>query len=386
MARPVNMLYLGAIESNDIRQRPQQIARLLAKFYRLTYLEPVGLRSLQLKDYERLRLRLKSVLRHRRVHPALEFDTASLFYIPFAGSRMFRSINERILLAQARRRFAFLGSGDFFLWIGSPNLLARTLLKKSWPYVSIYDCMDDLAAIHEGPDSRRIVEDEDEVARSVDIVFASSLKLYEKMVQRNSRTFLVQNGVDLNCFNLKNAPDRGTPTELPSGKPLVGYYGTIGHWVDLELVDYVAASRPEWNVILIGPLKTLNSRLPQRKNIFWIGPKPYDRIVSYAKRFSVAMIPFLINELTKSVNPVKLYEYLALGKAVVSTNLPEVQEFSALIRVAKSRDEFLRCLDEEVRQEPDPAIMRQRFEAVNKHSWDRRIEEIRSIIESFERD
>ncbi len=381
MAHPANMLYLGAGESNDILQRPQQLARHLARFYRLTYVEPVGLRSIRLRDIWRVGLRLKSTLDRHKTVPARGFETASFLYLPLETPEMLPSLNARMLSWQARRRFPFLSSGEYVLWIGSPNHLARALLRGNRPFLSIYDCMDDLGAIHQGDYAEKIVQAEQEVTKSVDIIFASSERLHARMAQRNPNTYLIPNAADLACFNLTNEPAGHPPPPFPTDRPVVGYYGTLGHWVDFELIDRLAECQPDWSIVLIGPMKVPKHMVPQRKNIFLVGPQPHSRLVPYARKFSAAILPFLVNELTASVDPVKLYEYLALGKSVVSTDLPEIGKFRGLVRVAKDHNDFLACLREEVARPADLALARRRFEFVQEHSWERRIEEIMKVLE-----
>ena len=382
MVDPVNMLYLGAGESTDIVQRPQQLARRLAQFYRLVYVEPVGLRSIRLSDFWRLGLRLKSVFHRKNAARAMGFETVSFLYLPLSAPKMLSNVNERMLLFQARRRFPFLKSRDYVLWIGSPNHLARALLRENRPLVSVYDCMDDLGAIHKDDGANRIVEAEQEVVDSVDIVFASSERLHERMARRNPNTHLIQNAVDLAWFNQTSESDSFPTPLFPSDRPVVGYYGTLGHWVDFELIDYVARLQSDWSIVLIGPAKVPKGAIPQRKNVFWIGPQPHERLAQYARKFNAAMLPFLVNDLTASVDPVKLYEYLALGKSVVSTDLPEVRKFRSLVRIAKDHDDFLTCLKEEVARPYGPTMARRRFEFVQEHSWDRRVEEIMRVLDS----
>ena len=383
MVSKPSLLYLGASESNDITQRPQHFAQLLAKHYPLVYIQPIGLRNLRLTDYRRVLMRLGSLLHRGNKPRTLQFETANIFYVPFPSSPKIVSFNERLLWAQVKTRFGLNTLKGYILWIGSPNMLARVLLKRARPCLSIYDCMDDLGAMHCGKEAGRIVREEKEVIRSVDIVLASSKNLYEMAFEQNANTFLVPNGVDLAKFNTAFKVHESIPGEIPEGRPIIGYYGTLDRWVNFDLLDYVAKSRPDWNIILIGPWKLSSQRLLQRPNVRWLGPKSYETLPSYARTFTVATIPFHVDQLTQAVNPVKLYEYLAMGKPVVSTPLIEVEKFSPLVRIARSNEEFLACLQEEIERCPDRELVRQRRAAVQSYSWESRVAQVEEIICAF---
>jgi len=114
----------------------------------------------------------------------------------------------------------------------------------------------------------------------------------------------------------------------------------VHEWIDLDLLSYMAKRHPEWSIVLVGRVASIwrPGKLP---NVHWLSGRPYASLPGYAKGFSAAILPFKINRLTESVNPIKLREYLAAGLPVVSTPLPEVKAYNGLVRIGATADEFV---------------------------------------------
>ncbi|PQP33882.1 glycosyltransferase family 1 protein, partial [Desulfobacteraceae bacterium SEEP-SAG9] len=126
--------------------------------------------------------------------------------------------------------------------------------------------------------------------------------------------------------------------------PLIGFFGLLNSWIDFDLIYNIALEHPEWNLILIGPSQLSIDILPKRKNIHYLGPIDYEELPNYARCFDVALIPFKINELTVSVNPLKLMEYFSLGLPVVSTPLPEVVKHKENVAIASDPATFSKAI------------------------------------------
>ena len=152
--------------------------------------------------------------------------------------------------------------------------------------------------------------------------------------------------------------------------PVIGFFGLIADWVDLEVIRYLASSRPEWSFLLIGEVQTDTSALRELPNVHLLGRRKYQSLPAYCKAFDVAILPFVVNELTLAANPLKLREYLAAGLPVVATPLPEVLKLKPLVRMARTPEEFLdqiEALLSEGKRGPDPAVSR----LMEPESWDR---------------
>nr|WP_243237156.1 glycosyltransferase [Heliobacterium chlorum] len=170
------------------------------------------------------------------------------------------------------------------------------------------------------------------------------------------------------------ATDICTPSDLPSGfRHLIGFVGGIGDWIDVSLLARLAAGQKESALVLIGPVETDVQALKSLPNVFLLGRKPYGSLPDYIRHFEVCLSPFRINELTLSVNPVKVYEYLAAGKPVVSTALPEVTPFAPVVSVAKDEESFIEAVRNALATD-SPEKRAERLALAEHHSWDARLE------------
>ena len=166
----------------------------------------------------------------------------------------------------------------------------------------------------------------------------------------NSKLCFSCNGVNIDHFkNIDNnfTFDSKYQKILYQNKPIIGYYGALASWFDYELVKYLANERPNYNIVLLG-IKyddTFDkSDLCDFPNIHFLGPRNYDILPNYASHFDVCTIPFLINDITQATSPLKLFEYMALGKPIVTTQMYECQKYNSVM-IAKTQKEFVELID-----------------------------------------
>jgi glycosyltransferase involved in cell wall biosynthesis len=162
---------------------------------------------------------------------------------------------------------------------------------------------------------------------------------------------------------------------------VIGFFGQIAHWVDLELMAGVAKRFPNASLVVIGKATTDTSVLEALPNVHLLGRKPYSELPAYCKGFDVALMPFRINELTLNANPLKVREYLAAGLQVVSTPIPEV-EVLGLCRIASGPEAFAREIEAALSEDPGPSV--KRSEAIRSESWEARLEEIGRYLAEIE--
>jgi len=161
--------------------------------------------------------------------------------------------------------------------------------------------------------------------------------------------------------------------------PVIGFFGLIADWVDIKVIRYLAASRPDWSFVLIGEVQTDISALREMPNVHLLGRRSYQSLPAYCKMFDVAVLPFVVNELTLAANPLKLREYLAAGLPVVATPLPEVVKLNGLVRTARTQPEFLDQIEaflNEGKRGPNLEVSR----LMEPESWDEKVEELSRII------
>jgi GT2 family glycosyltransferase/glycosyltransferase involved in cell wall biosynthesis len=249
-----------------------------------------------------------------------------------------------------------------------------------WPLVSwlrertdfpvVYDCLDE----HTGWNQANAAElrvSEEELARSADLVLASASPLEERMRTLSANVVSVPNGCDFEHF--EGASEPNAVLRPPLDGPIVGYYGAISAgWFDAALVVALAESRPDWNIVLIGPIDAeTRTLLDPSPNIVQLGEVAYAELPRYCADFDVAIIPFLANDLTAATDPVKLYEYFAAGKPVVTTPLPAVYPLQGPLVVADTAPGFERAIESFLREPGDAG---ERREIARAASWDRRVD------------
>jgi hypothetical protein len=247
----------------------------------------------------------------------------------------------------------------------------------------IYDFVDQLSVF---PGSqRRLASDHAALTRQASLVLATSERLLEQVRKARPEALLCPNGVDYEHFCQARRPDLPVPDDLKAlvneGKPLAGYVGALARWLDYDLLEATAVNRPDWHIVLIGPDhdQTLPDGLRSRVNVHWIGAKPYQDLPAYLKTFSAALIPFKLNPITHATSPVKLYEYLAAGKPVISTPIHEATHLPEVL-LAQSAEEFSACLDKAGELSNNPEYLSRLDQIARQNTWDRRA---RQIIETL---
>ncbi|RCX16950.1 GT2 family glycosyltransferase [Fontibacillus phaseoli] len=242
----------------------------------------------------------------------------------------------------------------------------------------IYDCMDD----HSGfsTNSPSMLLQEDRLIRSSDLVLASSQLLFDKLSALHPSVFLLRNAADVHHFN---ATGVAPASELEALKgPVIGYYGAISDWFDIHLIHELALKRPEWNFVLIGHTFGCDTSVVEgMDNVMLLGEQPYHRLPSFLCRFDAALIPFKENALTKATNPVKLYEYLAAGKPVISSDLPELSAVAPhLVTMVSGPGAFEQAIGKALELK-DPEQPTQKRQFAQLHSWEHRFEELQTAIQ-----
>jgi len=154
-------------------------------------------------------------------------------------------------------------------------------------------------------------------------------------------------------------------------KPILGYFGVVDERMDYELLARLADSNPDWSVAMVGPtLKVNEQTMPNRPNLHWLGQQPYSELPSFCKAFDVCLMPFALNEATEFINPTKALEYMATGRPIISTAVPDVvQNFGSVIKIARNADEFIsKCKD--ALEKRDEQAISAGLALARENSWD----------------
>jgi glycosyltransferase involved in cell wall biosynthesis len=192
--------------------------------------------------------------------------------------------------------------------------------------------------------------------------------------------YYVPNGVDVQGFIQERYK---TPEMIKDLSGIIlGVVGTFDERVDIELLEFILENIEEAILLLVGPIQTNIGKLGKHPRVVRVGKRRYEEIPSFIKRFDVALIPYRINEVTKAVYPVKLHEYLILGKPVVATDLPELEQFSDIIRIANTKEKYLHFVRLAIR-EKDEEIRQKRIKVAKENSWEQRTSQITEILQSY---
>ena len=367
--------------SNDWDGDPlskKHIMKRLARKNRILWVNSLGNRNptASAKDMARVAKRLKAfVLGPRKVADAIH--VISPLAIPFHGNATARRINQWLLVSTLRAAIRKLGFQRPVTWTFLPS--SADVAGHLGEEFVVYHCTDEFSEFS-GTSREAILKMEQQLIENANCVFVSAERLYKNKVKHNPNTFLIRHGVDVEHF--RKACDRNTPIPEDIAQiagPIVGFFGLIADWVDLQLVADLAIARPQWSFVLIGKVVTDLSRIARIPNIHVLGQKSYGDLPGYCRRFDAAILPFVINELTLNANPLKLREYLAAGLPVVSTPIPEVQELGQLVRIGRNCQDFVSHLESVLTPEGSGtrlAISRE----MDGESWDQRVEEMSRAI------
>jgi glycosyltransferase involved in cell wall biosynthesis len=254
-----------------------------------------------------------------------------------------RAINKIILVATIKKTMARMNMGPRILWFYSP--LNEYLAGSLDELLTVYDIQDEYAGFLGTPEHVR--ETENRLLGKADLVFTGTYALYEDKRKYNQNIHFVPCGVDAAHFKNARIGNPSLPEDIKRVEhPIVGYFGRVCGRMDTELLAWMADSHPEWSIVLIGEVIEQEFPLEERPNILLLGQKSYADLPQYVHAFDVCMIPFRLNELTLKVNPTKLLEYMAAGKPVVSTAIPDMVRFYGnVIDIARNKEEFIAAVE-----------------------------------------
>jgi len=230
--------------------------------------------------------------------------------------------------------------------------LALPLLQELEARLLIYDCMDELALFAGAPPLLR--DREESLLARADIVFAGGRSLYKTRAGHHGNCHLFPSSVERAHFEGALAATTPIPSDARPGTPTFGFYGVLDERLDRQLIDQVAARRPDWSIVLVGPLaKIAPSDLPQRPNLYYLGQRPYADLPGYLKAWEVCLMPFAMNDATRFISPTKTLEYLAAEKPIVSTPVRDVvADYGGLVRFGADADTFIAACEAALAETP----------------------------------
>ena len=309
----------------------------------------------------------------------------NMFLPPFLGKLRFVTEKFGSLLFKTHLKCIKFKPDVAIFYSSSYIFLLKAL--ESMSVKVVYDCIDEFSGFSDVSDVSEVLRAESDLIVKSSCVIATSKTLCEKVSKINSNCFYVPNAADFNHFNSAiHITER--PQEIENlQQPIIGFIGAIWDWIDINLICKLAELHPEYSILLVGPVNFGFDKLRAHSNIMMIGAKPYRVLPQYLAYMDVCLIPFKINKLTLASNPIKLYEYLAAGKPVVSTGLPEVCEnASHVVLIARDDEDFVKKVEGAVKESQAPenkAVIERRINFAKANSWEQRIETIEKLLESI---
>ena len=351
---------------NFVYQRPQHLLSRAARHYRVYFVE-------------------EPIFERSGVVPRLELQivaggiTVAVPVLPEGSSESEIVDAQRAMLDELLSGAS--GASTVF-WYYTPMSLAFS--DHVTPDLCVYDCMDELSTFRGAPPRLALLERK--LFARADLVFTGGQSLYEAKRHRHPRVRAFPSSIDRAHFaRARAAPVTEPADQAGLARPRLGFFGVIDERMDLDLVRQVAELRPDWQLVMLGPVVKIDpASLPMRPNIHWLGGKSYERLPDYLAGWDVGIMPFAINEATRFISPTKTPEFLAGGVPVVSTRIADVVRpygEAGLVEIAGQPAEFVAKAELLLRR-PKGAWL----ERVDRHlagmSWDRTWAEMHRAMRS----
>jgi glycosyltransferase involved in cell wall biosynthesis len=351
-------------------QRPQQFLSRLSQKHPVLFIETLGPRP-------------ELVAPHVRFEPTPEYPNITRIRVQFPDwrwgqsayvDRTRRKIIQEVMHGPLAGQF-----DDAVQWFYDP-MTYTAFAGQMGEIATVYDCMDEHSKFSEA--HPECAQREAALLARADVVFTGGRKLYEAKKQHNRNCHFYGCGVDVEHFGRARDMETLLPSELKNlGEHVLGYFGVIDERLDYKLLLKLAEANPQWSIVMVGPvLKVKNGELPQRPNLHWLGQRSYADLPAYAKTFDVCLMPFALNEATEYINPTKALEYMATGRVIVSSAVPDVvNNFGSVVKVARSHDEFI-TLCRQATAKADTAAVRRGLEMAAENTWEIILEKMEAHI------
>jgi glycosyltransferase involved in cell wall biosynthesis len=342
-------------------QRPQQFISRLSRGHKVLFVETVGPDAELAAPLARFRAleAFPNITVLRLQFPAWRWSDGE--YVDAERRRLVREFIEEGPLA-----------GQFqnaVQWFYDP-MAVTAFAGHMGEVLTVYDCMDELSKFRGAPPE--IAHREAELLARADVVFTGGRRLFESKSRFHDNCHFYGCGVDGGHFGKARESETVIPPPLAGlPRPVLGYFGVVDERMDYDLVARLADANPNWSVAIVGPvLKVDPNSLPQRPNLHWLGQRAYADLPAFCKGFDLCLMPFAMNESTEFINPTKALEYMATGRMIVSTPVPDVvRNFGSVVKIASTPEEFVETCRIAL-ERPDPEAVARGLQLVSENSWE----------------
>lgn len=323
-------------------QRPQQL---------MTQFESLGQR-VQYSSLIGFKRWIKSTSEECRVQIGKHGKAENIPFIPLQKHFPFLCRINDYKIARNSKAFFNGTNAKRVLWMQHPAFVGAA--DRIEHDVLVYDCMDPFRAFNTFQE--KLLESEAELLSRAHLVFTGGKSLHSLIEGQNPNMHCFPSGIDFPHF-AKGAEPGSIPADLEAIKqPVLGYFGAVDERIDWSLMSKLCQAHPEWSIVFLGPLIKMSACPIQEPNFHYLGAKPYDVLPDYLRGFKVALIPWLVNHLTRYMSPTKTPEYLAAGRPVVSVAIPDVvADYHEDVFIANSAEEFILHCEKALEQGVGPA-------------------------------
>jgi glycosyltransferase involved in cell wall biosynthesis len=363
LSRSADLVCLSHLRWNFVFQRPQHLMSRYARTRRVFFVEePVF---------------------HDEAEPRVTIEnhdgvTVVVPQLPSSFSHEQSILAQRAVLDQLIESHAI---SPFVLWYYTP--LALKFSDHLKPAATVYDCMDELSAFKNAPVELVLLEQA--LLRRADVVFTGGQSLYEAKKSRHKNIHAMPSSVDVAHFATARKIGVDPADQQHIARPRLGFFGVLDERLDIPLLTGIAESRPDWQLVMIGPVVKIDAAdLPRLPNIHYLGPKSYAELPHYIAGWDLALLLFARNDATRFISPTKTPEYLAAGKPVISTSIRDVVSPYGdrdLVRIADTVPDFVRACEAALKEPPEPRRVRADV-FLRGTSWDRTWAKTSALIDA----
>lgn len=292
----------------------------------------------------------------------------------FSEQKVYRKINKII-----KKKKIFNDKYPILIWSYFPMFSGYFNFFKNFSVAKTINVFDTVDNWIEHPNftkyKERLKNNYEIISKKSDYIFTVSKDLLNLFPRAKNKEW-IPNGVDLSHFEKK-----ADKTIIHTGHPIIGYVGTIEKRLDFELIKYLSLKNPEKSIVLVGPVwKNVQvDKLKSQNNIHFLGRKSYSELPYYMNEFDVSIIPHKVDKYTKSMNPLKLYEYLACGKPIVTTQVAGIEKFEELLYTAKTKEEFNEKINLALKENSKELELK-RKESVRNENWKNKVNQMLEIV------
>jgi glycosyltransferase involved in cell wall biosynthesis len=385
-----NIIYFGPEKWEGMWRNRHHLMSRFSHQNRVLYVEPTGYLKNVRAELKRDPLKWWEFF-HSIASEKLRQEKTNLYVyqsdrnIPITRRYPFEKLTWQLWLVDFKRTLSKLDFKNPIIWLSKPSM--RHYIRCFREKLSIYHVVDEYTAYaNVSPEKRKIsIAAERQMMQMADMVIVVSQSLFKNKSPFNEHTYLVPNAVDYEAYATLPGDSRDIPVDMKHvNNPFIGYSGLISNRLDIELMNALARQKPAWSIVLIGRLddrdcKNSLAELIDRPNVFYLGLKDIQDVPNYIHAFDVCILPYRENNETKNLSALKMYDYLAAGKPIVTTHFPEVEQYSNVVRISSSPTEFITHLSDALENDTsDLAAERQQIASAN--TWDERVERVSDLI------